>query len=413
MDPELMKVVMNKHTSFQKSFKISNPIFRRLIGGIIRYEGEQWSKNRKKLNPLFHLDRLKGMVATMQSECEKILDEWSSIVPEDGSPGVVDIFPYLPDYTGSVVSHELFSTPFTTTVKKAFNIISELTLIANQAQPFSIPGEQYLPTKKYRRANAIENELTATFTNMMHERLRRREKGRISSHVPDLFDRFLDELSEVEIQDGRAHAMVVHDIIQQCKLFFVAGYETTSNLVAWTIIMLAAHQDWQARAREEVFQVLGNKSKIDADDLGQLKTLNLIVYEVLRLYPPSVEVTRVVEEETALGELCLPKGTMVMLPVILLHRNPRIWGDDVLEFKPERFAEGVLKAANGHAAFIPFGWGVRNCIGANLAVWETKVFVTLMLRMFAFEVSPAYQHAPFVSLNMQPQYGAPLLLRKL
>lgn len=139
----------------------------------------------------------------------------------------------------------------------------------------------------------------------------------------------------------------------------------------------------------------------------------MVVNEVLRLYPPSVEVTRVVEEETPLGEFCLPKGAMVMLPVILLHRNPRIWGDDVLEFKPKRFAEGVLKAANGHAAFIPFGWGVRNCIGANLAVWETKVFVTLFLQRFSFEVSPAYAHGPLVSLNMQPQYGAPLVLRKL
>ncbi|KAK6161480.1 hypothetical protein DH2020_004861 [Rehmannia glutinosa] len=412
MDAELMKVVMNKHTSFQKSFKISNPIFRRLIGGLIRFEGEKWSKNRKKLNPLFHLDRLKDMVATMQRQCDNILDEWSSKVPKDGSPAVVDVFPYLPDYTGSVVSYTLFSTPFDGLVKRTFNIISELTLLANQAQPFSVPGEQYLPTKKYRRANAIENELTVTFTNMMNERLKKRETGEINGE-PDLFDLFLDELNEVDMKDSRAHAMAVHEIIQQCKLFFVAGYETTSNLVAWTIIMLANHQDWQARAREEVFQVLGNKEKITADDLGQLKILNMIVHEVLRLYPPSVEVTRVVEEETALGDLCLPKGVMVMLPVILLHRNPRIWGKDVLEFKPERFAEGVLKAANGHAAFIPFGWGVRNCIGANLAVWETKVFVILFLRKFAFELSPAYAHGPLVSLNMQPQYGAPLVLRKL
>ncbi|KAL3619167.1 hypothetical protein CASFOL_036737 [Castilleja foliolosa] len=298
MDAELMKVVMNKHTSFQKPFKTSNPIFKRLIGGVIRYEGEKWSQNRKKLNTLFHLDRLKGMVATMQSECEKILDEWSNIVPKDGSPGEVDVFPYLPDYTGSVVSYTLFSTRFTTAVKRTFNIISELTLVANQAQPFSIPGEQYLPTKKYRRANAIENELTATFTNMMHERLHKRETGEISGQEPDLFDRFLDELNEVDIRDGRAHAMVVHDVIQQCKLFFVAGYQTTSNLVAWTIIMLVVHQDWQARAREEVFQVLGNKSKIDADDLGKLKILNMIVHEVLRLYPPSVEVTSTSAEKS-------------------------------------------------------------------------------------------------------------------
>ncbi|KAL3639426.1 hypothetical protein CASFOL_017333 [Castilleja foliolosa] len=174
------EVVINKHTSFHKSFKISNLIFRRLIGGVIRYEGEKWSQNRKKLNPLFHLDRHKGMVATMQRQCEKILDEWSSIVPNDGSPGVVDIFPYLPDYTGSVVSYTLFSTPFTSAVKRTDTgstmdntaqprrsgrerrLPRRLEDVTSYAQPFNIPGEQYLPTKKYRRANAIENELTDT-----------------------------------------------------------------------------------------------------------------------------------------------------------------------------------------------------------------------------------------------------------
>ncbi|KAG8370313.1 hypothetical protein BUALT_Bualt14G0103900 [Buddleja alternifolia] len=410
MDAELMKVVMNKYNSFHKPFKISNPIFRRLIGGLIRFEGEKWSKNRKKLNPLFHLDRLKDMVGTMQKQCEEILEEWSNMIPKDGSPGMIDVFPYLPDYTGSVVSHTLFTTPFQGIVKRTFNIISELTLLANQAQPFSVPGEQFLPTKKYRRANEIENEVRVTFTSMINERLDKREAGEINRE-PDLFDMFLDELNDVH--NSRDRAMAIQEIIQQCKLFFIAGYETTSNLVAWTIIMLAVHQDWQDRARKEIFEVLGKKDKIHGDDLGHLKVLNLIINEVLRLYPPSVEVTRVVEEETQFGEYCLPKGAMVMLPVILLHRNPRIWGKDVLEFKPERFAEGVLKAANGHAAFIPFGWGQRNCIGANLAVWETKVFVISLLRKFAFELSPEYAHGPLVSLNMQPQYGAPLVLRKL
>ncbi|PIN09027.1 Cytochrome P450 CYP4/CYP19/CYP26 subfamily [Handroanthus impetiginosus] len=386
MDEELMKVVMNKHTSFHKSFKISNPIFRRLVGGLIRFEGEKWNKNRKKLNPLFHLDKLRDMVSTMQKLCEEILDEWSNKVPTNGSPGDIDVFPYLPDYTGSVV-------------KRTFSIISELTLLANQAQPFSIPGEQYLPTKKYRRANAIENELTHTFTNMIQERLKKRNTREINGEL-DLFDMFLDELNEVDTKDKKDHAMVIHEIIQQCKLFFMGGYETSSNLVTWTIIMLAVHKDWQDRAREEVLQVLGNKNKMNADDLGQLKILNMVVHEVLCLYPPSIEVSRVVEEETSLGEFYLPKGTMLMLPVILLHRNPKIWGKDVLEFKPERFAEGVLKAANGHASFIPFGWGVRNCIRANLAVWETKVFVTLFLRRFSFEISPTYAHGPLVSLNM-------------
>ncbi|KAL2229993.1 UNVERIFIED_CONTAM: cytochrome [Sesamum indicum] len=58
----MMKVILTKYIPFQKSFKASNPIFKRLVGGLIVYEGEQWSKNRKKLNPAFHLDKLKVMI---------------------------------------------------------------------------------------------------------------------------------------------------------------------------------------------------------------------------------------------------------------------------------------------------------------------------------------------------------------
>ncbi|KAL3639425.1 hypothetical protein CASFOL_017332 [Castilleja foliolosa] len=136
--------------------------------------------------------------------------------------------------------------------------------------------------------------------------------------------------------------------------------------------MLVVHQDWQARAREEVFQVLGDKSKIDADDVGQLKILNMIVHEVLRLYPPSVEVTRVVEEETGLGDLRLPKGAMVMLPVILLHQNPRIWGDDALEFKPERFAKEWLKQSMGKRRSYPSAGAFVTALGRTWPCGKPK-----------------------------------------
>ncbi|KAK4478150.1 hypothetical protein RD792_017429 [Penstemon davidsonii] len=94
----------------------------------------------KKLNIMCTIG---GMVPIMQQQCENILNEWKNMVPKDGH-ALVDVFPYLVEYTGPVVSRSLFSVPFDETIKRAFNMISELTLIANQAQPFSIPGEEYV-----------------------------------------------------------------------------------------------------------------------------------------------------------------------------------------------------------------------------------------------------------------------------
>ncbi|KAK4405801.1 7-deoxyloganic acid hydroxylase [Sesamum angolense] len=411
-DLEVMKIVLNKYILYQKPFKESNPIFKRLVGGLLVYEGEQWSQNRKKLNPAFHLDKLKELVSRMQIQGQETMDEWSSMMPKDGSPLVVDVYPYLKIYTGCVVSHTLFSTTPTPLVKRTFTIISELTHISNQAQPFTFPGEKYF-LKKYKRANEIENELTATFTAMIEERLKKR-KGGERKEEPDLFDLVVDEVEEVDkTNDKNARAAAVYEIIQQCKLFYVAGHETTANLLSWTIVMLSYHKEWQTRAREEVFQVFGDRKNITADDLADLKYITMIVNETLRLFPPAVELTRLVEEDTTLGDLFLPKGSMVMMPVVLVHRDTKIWGPDAMEFKPDRFADGVLKAANGHSAFLPFGWGVRTCIGANLAMMEAKSFMALLLRNFTFELSPKYAHAPLVTLLMQPQYDVPVVMRKL
>ncbi|KAL0348924.1 UNVERIFIED_CONTAM: 7-deoxyloganic acid hydroxylase [Sesamum angustifolium] len=411
-DDELIKTVINNHMVFKKPFKVSNPIARRQIGGLVRYEGEEWSNSKKKLSPHFHLEKLKNMVPIMQKSGERILQQWNKLVPNDGSPTVFDIYPYLPDYSATVLANSLFGIPFTESVKRTFHLIRELTFIALHAQPFSIKGEQYVPTKRYRRANAIEKELTETFTNLMYEKLAQRERGEVNGE-PTLHDTLLDDLNEIDIKDKKTRAWVIGEIVYQCKLFFLAGHETTANLIGWTILLLSRHQEWQTRAREEALQVIGDKEKITDDELERLKVINMIVHEVLRLYPPAIELTRVVEDDTPLGDLVLPKGTMVQLLGIHLHRNPKYWGDDALEFKPERFAEGVLKAANGHSAFMPFGGGVRKCLGATMALREAKMFVALFLRSFSFDLSPTYKHGPIVQMNMQPQYGLPLILRKL
>ncbi|WJX93095.1 hypothetical protein P8452_74662 [Trifolium repens] len=115
--------------------------------------------------------------------------------------------------------------------------------------------------------------------------------------------------------------------------------------------------------------------------LIQLKIVTMILYEVLRLYPPVLYFNRVLRKDMKVGNVLLTAGTQVSLPIILIHQDNDIWGDDAKEFKPERFAEGIAKATKG--------------------------------QNFSFELSPNYAHVPNMMLTLQPKNGATIILHKL
>lgn len=141
--------------------------------------------------------------------------------------------------------------------------------------------------------------------------------------------------------------------------------------------------------------------------------VTMVLQEVLRLYPPISIFIRSIPKDAELGNILLPGGIIFAVPVILLHYDPEIWGKDSLEFKPERFSEGVSSATKGKFSYIPFGGGPRICIGQNFAMLEAKLALTMILQRFKFQLSPSYVHAPFPIVTLQPQHGAPLILHQL
>jgi cytochrome P450 len=114
-----------------------------------------------------------------------------------------------------------------------------------------------------------------------------------------------------------------------------------------------------------------------------------------------------------IGDVTYPAGVIVELSVMFIHHDPDIWGRDVHEFRPERFAEGIAKASKDRLAFFPFGWGPRICIGQNFALLEAKMALSMILQRFQFELAPTYTHAPRQFIMLRPMHGAQIKLRAI
>ncbi|KAH7658374.1 Secologanin synthase protein [Dioscorea alata] len=338
-------------------------------GNFVQPEREQWAQRRKMLKPAFHIDKLKEMVPNFQTSCIELIKKWQKLLSEESSCEL-DVWPELLNLTEDAISQTVFGTNFEEG-KQVFKLQTEqITLAIEAASSIYLPG--------FRKF--INNEIKRTLRDVIDKK--------------------------------KNNTITIDDVIEECKGFYLAGKDTTANLLTWMLILLSMHPIWQQKARDEVLQTCGENMP-NFESLNRLKIVNMILHEVLRLYPSIIAQIRHTKKKTKLGDMILPAGVHVLIPTLQVHHDEEFWGEGAEEFNPERFKGGVSKASKGENAYFPFGWGPRLCLGQAFVMIQAKLGLAMVLQNFSFELSPSYAHAPSVSITLQPQFGAHIILRRL
>jgi cytochrome P450 family 135 len=194
---------------------------------------------------------------------------------------------------------------------------------------------------------------------VVYEELGRR---RVQEDLAERRD-ILSLLMQARDEDGQA--MTDRELRDELVTLLLAGHETTATSVAWAVERLVRHPDKLRRLVEE----------IDAEpDGGGDEYMTAVVNETLRVRPVVPIVVRMLTEEMQVGSHRLPAGTRVAPSIYLTNRNPRVY-EDGKEFRPERF----LGSGPETFSWIPFGGGIRRCIGASFATLEMKLILRTML----------------------------------
>ena len=200
--------------------------------------------------------------------CVELVRRWESFLGPHGSCEF-DVWPEIQNFSRDVISRAAFGSS-SEEGKVVFQLQDEQSELAIKSfLYFKIPGYSFLPTKMNQRLKAIDVEMNSMLTKIISKRENSMKQS------PD--DQVNDDLLGLLLQSNEGEScMNMEGVINECKLFYFAGQETTSILLTWTMVLLGMNPNWQDRARAEVLQVFG-KEKPDFERLSRLKIVILAI----------------------------------------------------------------------------------------------------------------------------------------
>ncbi len=374
-------ILQKNQRNYHKSSLQTDDLGKYIGHGLLTANGEQWRRNRKLVQPAFYKKQLATLVDSMDLVIQKELEK---ITPDTS----IDIHNIFSDLAFKVVAKSLFY------LEDMDERIERLQFITEQAQKMLIK-ELRLPFLMWyydRRWLSGESsiahhlELIDEARSILQEIIDARRAD--TKQYGDLLDMLLDATYE----DG-TH-MSDSQLIDEILVLFIAGHETTANVLTFSTQLLAHHP----AVTQELQQEVDNLSSSDVmPQLKQLEFAKQCLEETMRLYPPAYVTDRVAVEDDVCGDMILKKDSIWLISFYEMHRRKDLW-ENPDDFIPQRFSADQRKKYSDF--YFPFGAGPRMCIGNNFAMFEMALVLKHIVQRYTLvPVGKHIQYHPLITLR--------------
>jgi cytochrome P450 len=384
-------VLVTQNSNFVKSKDYR--AMRRVLGnGLLLSEGEFWRRQRKLIQPAFHQARIAAYADIMAGYTQRMLASWS-----DGQ--TLDIHEAMMHLTLGIVAKTLFDADVSREaedVDAALSVLME-KFLRQAGLALLLPTWVPLPTSQILK-RAV-GHLDKVIYGIIEQR---RASGQMSGDLLSVF---------LQAHDDEGVGMTDRQLHDEIMTLFLAGHETTANVLSWTWFLLGQNPEVEGKLVEELGRVLGGRVPTPAD-LPQLVYTDTVVRESMRLYPPVWVIGRRALAPFRLGEYELPADTNVLISQLIMHRDTRYFPEPD-RFDPDRWsASDPRGAALPRFAYFPFGGGPRVCIGAGFAMMEAVLLLATIAQQFQIQIAPGQKVKMQPTVTLRPRNGIPVTLKQ-
>jgi cytochrome P450 len=387
IDPAVIQHVLKTNAENYRKSEIQVKRMGHFLGkGLLTTHGEAWRTQRRLIQKGFDRKQLDALSSIMQDSLAESLRGFDRQVRR----GPVDIYPHLMKITFAMVSRSLFGARLKDEdidlVSHTICTVQEF-IVRQTLQPylnpwFAVSGELRRHEDMRTRADAI-----------LLEYIRKRRKE------PPGHD-LLQTLMDARYSDGEG--MSDELILSESMQLLVAGHETSSNGLSWLLYLLSSRPDCLERVRQEFDSVLG-VAPLSHSDVPKFEFVTQVIQEALRLYPPFWMIDRMAVADDHVGDVAIPRGSMVIVYVYGAHHAARYWQNPE-NFDTERFTKANEKLPTPFT-FLPFGGGPRGCIGGNYAMLQILMILSDLVRKYDFQLAPGQTIEARPMVILRPKDG--------
>ncbi|HKE37273.1 MAG TPA: cytochrome P450 [Candidatus Baltobacteraceae bacterium] len=376
-DPLLVKdILVTQQHAFVKS--LGTRALKYLLGeGLLTSEDPRHRKMRRIVQPAFHRERVAGYAREMERLAEDFADRLR--------PGeAFDMHAAMTELTLRIATTTLFGSDESGSTRA----VSDALRLMMETFPYSVLPfgqlRQRLPLPSTRRFNRAR----ATLDRVIYDLIAKRRKDGDGADAMSM----LLTASDPETGDRMTDEQVRDEVMT----LFMAGHETTANLLTWTFYLLARHPEVEKRLA------------VAARD-GDRDFVGRVVHETLRLYPPAWLLGRENPGDVTLADGShIPPNTTVFISPKILHVRADLFADP-MRLDPDRW----LGAPPPPFAFVPFGGGARRCIGEEFAWMEASIVLTSLARRYRFAMDTSVEVKTFPSVTLRPAGPVPVTARPM